>query len=287
MRERTHQELLALAGRVPDDWLVIAREVLAAGDTARLSGLRAALAAARPADTVPEPAHMFVPGQAHDHEREDRAVVEAIRSETGAEACWATMRGGSERVYLVQAGAGADLPAITVAAHRALSDTPRVEVFARDEPLPGYHQLALRAATLLWSSAPEPTITVARVFDGAGAGGPWFAPDHELVVDPAERARLLDFLGGGELVLAADSLGTDIVTGAAAAVPASLRSDGRWVWSDAAGYYLDRHQLAPDPGLAEHAMGTWPTGPLSPLTRHHVWTALSASDREAPQWSAG
>jgi hypothetical protein len=36
------------------------------------------------------------------------------------------------------------------------------------------------------------------------------------------------------------------------AVPASFRTDGTWVWSDAAAYYLDAHGLRPDPDLLDH-----------------------------------
>src|SRR5262249_12672004 len=32
-------------------------------------------------------------------------------------------------------------------------------------------------------------------------------------------------------------------------VPNTFRTDGRWIWSDAAAYYLHRYGLAPDPGL--------------------------------------
>ncbi|MDI5941262.1 hypothetical protein QLR68_24615 [Micromonospora sp. DH15] len=32
-------------------------------------------------------------------------------------------------------------------------------------------------------------------------------------------------------------------------VPTDLRGDGRWVWSAAAGHYLTRYRIAPDPGL--------------------------------------
>ncbi len=275
-----HRELLALAGRAPDGWLAIAREALADGDTARLTALL---------DVLPEPVprqHTFAqePG---GYEKTDQALVDAVRAH--AAACWASTRDGTDRVYLVQAAAGADLPAVTAAGQQALApleDTPKVEVFGADEPLPDYHERALLAATLLWSATPAGDVRVARAFDGAGARGPWFGVDHELVVDPAERGRLLDFLAGGEVVLTVTARLTDLLTGARNAVPASLRSDGTWVWSEVTRYYLDRHQLAPDPGLAAHAMANPPGGRLSPLTRHHVRVALNPTDQEGPTWRA-
>ncbi|MDA3629324.1 hypothetical protein OU415_28110 [Saccharopolyspora sp. WRP15-2] len=263
-----HHELLALAGRVPDGWLAIAREALAAGDTARLAALVATLGEPKPQAAQ----HSFTP-EPHGHEQADSAALAAVRN--AAQACWATTRNGADRVYLVQTEA--DPSTVTAAAHRALAglvDSPRVEVFAPDQPLPAYHEQALLAATLLWSETPKPQVRVARAFDGATAAGPWFAPDRELVVDPAERRRLLDFLTAGEVVLTADVLMADVFTGATA-VPADLRSDGTWVWSDATKYYLDRYQLAPDAELAGHALAHAPRGRLCPLTRHHVRAALT------------
>ncbi|RKT83053.1 hypothetical protein SAMN05421805_11786 [Saccharopolyspora antimicrobica] len=266
-----HHELLALAGQVPDGWLAIAREAHAAADETRLDGLFALLGDPKPQQ------HTFAP-EPNGHEEADRAVLAAIQAEPGAQACWATTRGGTDRVYLVQSEG--DLTAATTAGHRALAglaDSPRVEVFAPGDVLPGYHENALLAATLLWSAEPGPEVRVARTFDGATAAGPWFDPGHELVVDPAERRRLLDFLTAGEVVLTADVLMLDVFTGTRA-VPAGLRSDGTWVWSDAAKYYLDRYQLAPDAELAGHALGGRPGGRLTPLARHRVRAALTPQE---------
>lgn len=262
-----HHDLLARAGRVPDGWLAIAREVLADGDTERLDMLYEALDAGKTRTAH----HVFAPART-GYEEADSAVVNAVG---GAQACWATVRDGIDRVYLVQAAD--DLPAITAAAQHALDglvDTPMVEVFGPADPLPAYHEHALLAATLLWSRTPAPPLRVARAFDGAGDDGPWFEPGHELVVDPAERRRLLDFLAAGDVVLTADAPLADVFNGAAA-VPASLRSDGTWVWSDASRYYLDRYQLAPDAELVRHAMSGSPRGRLDPLARHHVRAALT------------
>lgn len=262
-----HQDLLARAGFVPDGWLAIAREALADGDTERLEALHVALGS-RKSQTAH---HVFAP-EVVGYEAADAAV---IRAASGAHACWATVRDGVDRVYLVQADG--DLPAVAAVVQQSLDglvDTPIVEVFGPGDMLPDYHERALLAATLLWAKDSVPSVHVARAFDGAGEDGPWFESGHELVVDPAERRRLLDFLASGELVLTADSLMVDLFSGAQT-VPANLRSDGTWVWSDASRYYLDRYQLAPDPELAGHAMATAPGGRLDPLTRHHVRAALT------------
>ncbi|ASR37011.1 hypothetical protein BAY61_20775 [Prauserella marina] len=276
-----HQTLLGVAGAAPDGWLIVARDALAAGDTGRVGELLAALGKA---PTSPRE-HRFTP-QPRGHEAADRALVNRIRNT--ATACWATMRDGTDRVYLVQADTGH--AAIAGAAQRALLesgvDTPRVEVLGPGQPLPSYHERALLASTLLWSVLPGNSVHLARAFDGASAAGPWFAPDHELVVDPAIRWRLLDFLSGGEVVFAASPM-TDVVTGSPGVVPADLRSDGTWVWSEASRYYLDRYRLAPDPGLTGHALANRPGDRLTPLTRHRVRAALNPIDQEGPSWRAG
>ena len=266
-------DLLALAGRAPDGWLAIAREA----EATRLADLLAALDQAK----LRSRHHDFVPAPG-GHEPADHAVIAAVQQ---ADACWATMRDGTDRVYLIQSTV--DVTAAAQQALAAFDDTPKVEVFAPDQPLPDYHEQALLAATLLWSATPEQPVTVARTFDGAGTDGPWFTPDHELVVDPARRRKLLDFLTSGEVVLRVGNGLSDVVTGARDRVPASLRSDGTWVWSEAATYYLDHHQLAPDADLTEHALANRPPDRLSPLTRHRVRVALTPIDQEDPPWRAG
>ncbi|WP_189210562.1 hypothetical protein [Actinokineospora fastidiosa] len=184
------------------------------------------------------------------------------------------------------------LIAVTVEVQNALTAAgaiPRVEVFGADTRLPDYHETALQSAVLLWSATPARPVRVAPVFDGASANrGPWFSPARELVVDADERQKLLDFLDGGEVVMAAENHLPDVLAKSPAdVVPADLRSDGAWVWSAASGYFLDRHLVAPDPALVEHAVVTAPPGRLSPLERHRVRAALSPSAEEGSLWRAG
>jgi len=284
-----HLALLGLAGRAPDGWLATAREVVAAGDPVRLAELAAAL------DTVPAAestavAHWFSP-DAEGHAVRDRAAVAAVAAVPGAAACWATSRNGTDRVYLVQVGAGTALPAVAVAVAHALTgleSSPRVEVFGPTTPLPAYHEAALLAAVLLWSAVAQRPVQIARTFDGTDAtAGPWFEPGHDVVSDADERQHLLDFLSGGEVVLAADERLPDVVTGTVGAVRPDLRSDGTWVWSDAAHYYLDQHRLAPDAELVAHARTSRPDSRLSPLSRHGVRAALAPTEEDGPLWRAG
>lgn len=280
-----HHALLALAGSVPDGWLAVARDALAEGDTDRLKELHAALEEVGP--LIHRVRYRFAPGGA-GYEDTDRAVVTAVTAEGAAAACWAVLRDGSDRVYLVQAD-GPDLPAVTATVQDVIDkagDPPRVEVFGPGTPLPRYHEEALLAATLLWSATPGTGVHIARAFDGASpGGGPWFGPRHQLVEDSGERQRLLDFLSGGEVVLTSEVRMADLITGTAGAVPADLRSDGVWVWSEASRYYLDRHRLAVDARLAAHARKRKPVRRLSPLDRYRVRAALVPSGNSL--WRAG
>ncbi|OLR93335.1 hypothetical protein [Actinokineospora bangkokensis] len=281
-----HTRLLALAGAVSDGWLVVAREALAAGDAERLTSLFDALAAATPAAAaVPD----FAAGAA-EHSAADRAVV-ALAAELPITACWRVLRGGTDAVHLVQADEAADLPAVTAAVQAALEAAgeaaPRAEVFGPTTALPAYHEAALLAATLLWSAEPAVGVRIARTFDGATPdGGPFFAATRELVVDVDERQRLLDFLGGGEVVAPLPGTLRDLIAPVSGAVPVDLRSDGEWVWSDAARYYLDRHMVAPDPELARHAAERPGPARLSHLDRHRVRAALAPAAEGGPLWRA-
>ncbi|MEU6267155.1 hypothetical protein [Saccharopolyspora shandongensis] len=282
-----HERLLELAGRAPDGWLAVAREVLAGGDRQRLDELVGALLPRLEGRPVVQ--YRFTPDADGAWDGPDRAVVASVRAAHGTAACWATMRDGVDRVYLVQAGDGANLPAVTLAVQRVAGhqSDPRVEVFAAGTDLPDYHKTALRSAVLLWTREPPAEVKVARTFDGAsGDGGPWFDSAHELVVDSTERQRLLDFLSSGEIVLETDLRMTDLVSGAAGAVPASLRSDGVWVWSDASRYYLDRHLLAPDAALAAHALASGRASRMTPLDRYRVCSMLNPENEEGPLWRA-
>ncbi|WP_447002020.1 hypothetical protein ACRAKI_19965 [Saccharothrix isguenensis] len=283
-----HTRLLDLAGQVPDGWLAVAREALAAGDHGRLEGLITALERADPGG---EPAGRSFQPPDDPCSDTDRAVVGVLAPQPVA-ACWRAMRSGTDPVYLVQARSGADLPALAALLQGALAargeQSPRVEVFAPDAVLPAYHQAALLAATLLWSAEPAVPVRVARTFDGAEpARGPYFGHTRELLVEADERQRLLDFLAGGEVVLpVADPL-DDVLSRATGAVPVDLRSDGDWVWSAASHYYLDRHLVSPDPELVEHAASSRPGRALTHLERHRVRAALTPVHEEGPLWRAG
>jgi hypothetical protein len=97
-------------------------------------------------------------------------------------------------------------------------------------------------------------VRVAAVFDRVdGSGRPWFSPNRWRVPDPDLRRALLGYLTGAPLVLRAQGYEPDpLDPDRRPAVPVGYRSDGTWVWQDAAGYYLDRYGIAPPEALLEH-----------------------------------
>jgi hypothetical protein len=58
-------------------------------------------------------------------------------------------------------------------------------------------------------------------------------------------------------------------------VPTSFRTDGTWVWSDASTYYLEAHQLLPDPELVTHIRAANYAPPvIDDASRHRALAAL-------------
>ena len=167
----------------------------------------------------------------------DRVAVAAAAA-AGAQGVWRTWLAGpvARRVYLVYG------PRI------ALSD----QVLAFDDATgPGpAERAALAAGALLWTAEPAPPIRFAGLFAGYDpqTGG---VRDGAPTIDGPERQRLLGYLDGAPRLLATTVTAADALTGAAG-VPMGLRTDGAWVWSEGTRYYLDKHRLAPDPGLTAH-----------------------------------
>lgn len=162
----------------------------------------------------------------------------------------------ARRVYLLQADDEASLPGLAVRLQDALAAAgethPQVEVFLDPDTLPAYQRTGLGFAALLWTAAPAVVPLVARVFDTfAPDSGPGFEPTHPRL-DEAERERVAGYLDAGVPLLITPDLAPDVLDPERPeVVPAVVRTDGRWIWTDAAGYYLRGYGLAPDAGLLE------------------------------------
>lgn len=88
---------------------------------------------------------------------------------------------------------------------------------------------------------------IAKVFDGATKGIPYYLPNHPRLT-PKERANPLAYLKAGTPLLMTTATEPDIVTPARGeAVPMNFRTDGTWIWNDALIYYLAEYGLAPEP----------------------------------------
>jgi hypothetical protein len=100
-------------------------------------------------------------------------------------------------------------------------------------------------------------LRLARVYDGVREpGGPYFADGHPRIGDSLERDRITRFLRSGTPVMVTSERDTDRIDPArGAVVPMSFRTDGHWVWSDALGYYLEVHGIAPEPDFVRHIAG--------------------------------
>lgn len=91
-----------------------------------------------------------------------------------------------------------------------------------------------------------PTTRIAKVFDGADDGVPFYLPTHPRL-SPAERDRPLAYLAAGTALLMTTATEPDFVEPKRGeVVPMNFRTDGTWVWNDALAYYLAEYGFAPE-----------------------------------------
>ncbi|MFI7432237.1 hypothetical protein [Micromonospora haikouensis] len=214
-----------------------------------------ALTPARPAGGRADPAGEAGPDPA------DRAAVAAVAGADGSAepvGLWrvwrhpatATPHPPARRVYLAQARAGAVALAaqIQAALVAAGEHDPLVEVFANAVDLPSYQRHALDRAVLIWAARPAEPVWIAATFDALDAAGiPTFGADRPRL-SAAEADRVAGYLAAGFCLVTSPVRVPDVME-PTREVPTDLRGDGRWVWSAAAGHYLTRYRIAPDPGL--------------------------------------
>lgn len=234
-----------------------------------------------------------------EHDEVDRAAVHAAHSMAGFQGFWRTWRSpGSatpwpppRRVYLMQV-AGDDpnlLPAhaaeLQTALVRAGETHPQAEVFADAGSLPPYQRLALGWSALLATAGPTPPIQIAGVFDAIDdTGGPGFSGTRP-TLDDDERARVLGYLDAGALMLPTTALMGDVLADARRpVVPMGFRTDGQWIWSDAATYFLRHHGVAPDAELLHHVRDRRHLpAPVGPVALHRAMAALAAEGRDSDE----
>lgn len=303
-----HELLLRQAGFVPDRLLVRARTELAEGAVGRAA--EAVLAEGSPPITVddltvlsnalgtpvgvrpelerppiPWRFQAAPPGLAAATQGLTSALVAALGAEPAVHGLWCAQRlpweapdnAPSRLVYVVEADAG-DLAGLTGRLQRALAEAgdrmPLVEVVASGSEWPPYQRTARAYGVLTWAATPEPVITVAAC-----------APAS----DTLERADgVLAYLRAGTVLMRTTAKAIDVVDAdRGAVVPRNCRTDGRWIWTDEASYYLDRYGRAPDPGLLAHiAAADGPPPALDAVAVHRALARLRehrASDAEVEQ----
>jgi hypothetical protein len=172
----------------------------------------------------------------------DAAVVRRAAALPGAVGLWRAWRFcprdmRSQRMFMLEVTSS---PWEATAAVQAVAGDAGVEVFVSGSELPPYQAKALTYSALLWSAAPGGPVSIA-------AG---LSPDAAVLADGDE---VLTYLESGVPLAVTDATAADTVDPSQGeTVPLGVRTDGSWIWSDAAGHYLRHYGLSPDPYLVAH-----------------------------------
>ncbi|WP_044887777.1 MULTISPECIES: hypothetical protein [Frankia] len=225
----------------------------------------------------------------------EQAILAAILAEPDAAGLWRTWRVSAagepwappKRVFAVTIEAGTRPPVeVTSRLQTALvaagEPDPQVEVSVVGTDTPSYQTLARMCGALLWSREPALGVSVARVFDAADpVTGPRFAPDRPRITNVAVRARLLGYLDNGVALFDGSAPMPDVLDPAQGdVVPGMFRTDGRWVWTDAVGYYLRAYGIAPEQGFRWHLEHGEPAERIDEVVLHRVLATVLSRRRE-------
>ncbi|MBS2552546.1 hypothetical protein KGQ19_37395 [Catenulispora sp. NL8] len=221
----------------------------------------------------------------------DRAGIDAMAGLTGAVALWRAWRSPADgapwpaprRVFLLAVAAASEPWQAAATLQDRLAELgephPQVEAFTADEPLPGYQKAARAASALLWTRTRSEPVRLAPVYDEASDGTPTLATDRPRLAGP-ERAAVAASLAAGALVLSTTARLDDLLRPEhRGRVPMSFRTDGVWVWSDAIGYYVREHGVAPVAEFLDHLR----SGPAPDPDAVAVFRATAALTRPLPE----
>ncbi|GLY46797.1 hypothetical protein [Lentzea sp. NBRC 102530] len=298
VQDSLHALVLRLTGHVSDELVARARCVLDVDGPSRAAAViasgcagatlterdlsvLAAAGASVPGARIgprPEPRWRFRPDSGTFDEPRIALLVVSLGEVDGAIGLWRAWRDAAVPVYLV-AVRGGDPAAVAGRLSRALltsgDTTPRVEVLVEGERPPEYQRRALAAATLLWSARPVRPLSFARVYDGFDdAGVPRLDPARPRL-DAERTAFLLDRLRAGHPLLTTALTEPDVLQpDSGSVVPLGLRTDGVWIWSEAVTHYVERHRVAPEPGLLRHLEAAEPVRALDSVSIYHALAAL-------------
>lgn len=197
-------------------------------------------------------------------ETPDRVGIAAATGIPGAVALWRAWRSRADgspwpaprRVFLLAVDDSGEPWQAAAALQDRLAaageQSPQVEAFRLDQPLPTYQKAARATSALLWTATRHEPMRLAPVYDMAPDGTPTLAPDRPRLTDP-DRAAVADLLAAGKLVLSTTARLDDLLRPEGRGrVPINFRTDGVWVWSDAIGYYVREHGIAPAAEFLDH-----------------------------------
>ncbi|KJE24850.1 hypothetical protein FF36_00857 [Frankia torreyi] len=98
-------------------------------------------------------------------------------------------------------------------------------------------------------------LKMAKVFDGTADGTP-FITDRPELPPGRERSEVLAYLRHAAVILRAAGLDVDQLDPARPKqVPMALLTDGFWIWDASVAYYLEAHDLPPEPEFLEYLRG--------------------------------
>ncbi|TYB95960.1 hypothetical protein FXF53_23290 [Micromonospora sp. WP24] len=211
---------------------------------------------------------------------DDTAMV-TLTIEPGVMGVWRAWRVGTDHdatgrpVYLAEVAPGVPAWDLAYDTQRSLAEdgdpAPQVEVWWTGDALPAYHRLALAGAALLWT----PEAGRARVALGEEQLADLVRAAAPRVPVP-ERRMLAERLAGGAAVPGrAERLPDLVEPGRGEVVPGGYRTDGRWVWPEALGYYLTEYGVAPPRELTEALAAGGATTPASQVAAFRASLALS------------
>lgn len=94
---------------------------------------------------------------------------------------------------------------------------------------------------------------MAAVYDGRDESGNWYIdPDRPKIETQEERARIVNFLAGGAMIVHIPGRHEDVIDPEGYGASMSTHSDGTWIWTGAVRYYVLEHGIAPEPEFLEH-----------------------------------
>jgi hypothetical protein len=228
----------------------------------------------------------------------DRAMISGMRSERATLAMWRAWRFPGDgapwplprRVYVVEADNGVDvagfvgrLQNIAVAAGET---DPQVEAYPTGAGLPIYQRLARAYGALIWARDPDPGLRLAAVLDSSDQDESAITAGHA-VIDAAEATRFAAYLRSGKPLMITTARTNDVVTPArGAVVPINYRTDGHWIWSDAAVYYLEQYGLVPEADLVAHIRNNSFVVPeVDGAAIHRALAVLQEPAADEPAWT--